>query len=124
MACGAPFETHDRVLKRERTALVPMAIDTTRFVRSEGLTHRRLGTTVRVVAIDAGHGSLGEFVVGRPLKLGPDIDVATRALLVDGGRLASHQAVRAIGVDFVAARAGDLILHMAALQTPHVRRFV
>ena len=51
-----------------------------------------------------------------------DVDVARGALFIDRRGLARDHAERAVGVNLVASRAGHLILGMAALQTPDVRR--
>lgn len=124
VAAAATFKTDYRMLEGERTAFIPMTVETSWFIGGEYPGHCRPHGAVRIVAIDAGHGALGQLVVVGPLELCPDIDVTARALLVDRRSFASHQAERSIGMDFVTRGAGYLILDMAALQAANVRRLV
>jgi len=124
VAAPATFKTDYRMLERERTAFIPMTVETSWFICGEYLGHCRPHGAVRIVAIDAGHRTLRQLVVVGPLELCPDIDVTARALLVDRRSLASYQAERPVGMDFVTCGAGHLILDMAALQAANVRRLV
>jgi hypothetical protein len=124
MTRTATLKPHCGVLERKGTALIPMAVETPRFVGSERLHHRRANTAVRIMAIDAGHGAFGQLMVIRPLKLRPDVEVTARALVVDGGGLADHQVMAAIRVNLMTGRAGNLVLHVTALETPYLRRLV
>jgi hypothetical protein len=120
----ATFKTHHRMLEAERTAFIPMTVETSWFIRGEYLRHCRPHGAVRIMAIDAGHRAFRQFVVVGPLKLRPDIDVTARALLVDRRSFASHQAEGPIGMNLVTCGAGHLVLDMAALQAANVRRLV
>ena len=120
MTGRAAFKPHRTVLESERAALVAMAIQASRFVRAESLRHAGADAAVGIVAIDTTHSALRQLVVVRPLKLSPDVDMATRALLIQRGWLALDQSVGPVGVNFMAGRAGDLILGMTALQPAHV----
>src|ERR1700682_4040138 len=112
------------MLEGERTAFIPVTVETSRFVRGEYLRHCRANAPVRIMAIDAGHRAFRQLVVVRPLELRPDIDVTARALLVNRGSFASHKAQRPVGMNLVTRGAGHLILDMAALQSANVRRLV
>jgi hypothetical protein len=67
-----------------------VTIEASRLVGAERLQHCRTDAAVRIVAIDTRHGAFGQFMMIRLLELRPHIQVATRALLVDGGSLADH----------------------------------
>ena len=58
------------------------------------------------------------------LKLAPNREMATRALLVDRRRFARHQAHRSVGVNLVTGGAGNLIARMAALQAADMSRLI
>ena len=103
----AAFETHRRMLEGERSALIAVAAEAIRFIRSERGPHRRPGTAVRIVAIDAAHRAFRQPMMIRFLELRPDIQMASRALRVDLGGFANHQTVRSVRVDLVAGHAGD-----------------
>ena len=79
VAAPATFKTHHGMLEGERTAFIPMTVETSRFVRGEYLRHCRPHGAVRIVAIDAGHRGFRQLVVVRPLELRPDIDVTACA---------------------------------------------
>src|SRR5277367_5014914 len=100
MAGGAAFEPYRSVLECERPALVAVAIQASRLVRREGLGHPRTHAAVRIVAIDAAHRALGQLVMIGPLKLSPHVEMATRAQLIDRRRLAYHQSVRPVRMNF------------------------
>jgi len=124
MTCPATLKPHGGVLKRKGPPLVPVAVEASRFVGAKRLHHCRTDAAVRIVAIDTRHGAFGQFVVIRLLELRPDIQVATRALLVDGGSLADHQIMSPIRVNLMTGRARDLVLHVTALKASDVRRLV
>ncbi len=124
VATSAALKADWRVFKREWAPLISMAIETTRLVGGERLGHHRTDTPVRVVTIDAGHGSFRELVMNRQLELRPDIKVTARAQLIDRSRLACNQTIGCWAVDFVARRAGDTVLSVAALQAANLRRLI
>lgn len=121
---AAALEPDYGVLKRKRTTLVAVAFQAPRFVRAERLCHRPPDAAMGIVTIDAGHRAFGQLMVIRALKLCPDIQVAGRALIVDGGSLAGHQAMRPTSMNFMTGSAGNLILHVAALEAANVRRLI
>ncbi len=88
VAGSAAFKAHHSVLEREWTAFVAVALETARFVRPEGLCHRRPHASVGIMAIDAGHCPFCYPVMERLLELAPDRGMTTRALFVDGLYLA------------------------------------
>jgi hypothetical protein len=122
MASGTAFKADRCVFKGERTALVSMALEAAWLIGRETLRHCGPYASVRVVAIDAGHCAFHHPVMKRFLKLRRDGSVADGALLVDRRRLARNHTQGAVSVHFVARGAGDLVLGMAVLQTPHMRR--
>ena len=122
VARGTAFKAHRRVLKSEWAALVSMALEAARLVGGETLCHRGPDAAVWVVAIDAGHRAFRYPMMKRFLKLRHYVGVASGAQLVDRSGLAGHQAQGAVGVNLVAGSARNLVLGVAALQTPHVRR--
>ena len=124
MTRAATLKPYGSVFKRKGPPLVPVAVEASRLVGGEGLQHGRANASVRIVAIDARHGAFGQFMVIRPLKLRPDIQVTAGALVVDSGGLADHQVMAAIRVNLMAGRAGNLVLHVTALETPYLRRLV
>jgi hypothetical protein len=69
----AAFKAHGSMFERERSTLIAMARETSRVVRRETLEHRGPDAAVRIVAIHAGHGAFGKFVMKRALELGQDI---------------------------------------------------
>ena len=79
MAGGAAVELHRRMLERERSALIAMALQATRFARRERLRHRRTHGAVRVVAIHALHGIFRNLVPEGHFELRLDIGVAAFA---------------------------------------------
>jgi len=111
----ATFEAHRSVLERERSALIAVAVQASRLVRGEGLRHRWADTAVRIVTVDAAHRTFRKLMMIGPLKLGPDVGVAARALFIDRSRLAVHESVGSIRVNFVTGRAGDLIFRVTTL---------
>src|SRR5262249_25337734 len=113
---------HRSVLERERPALIAMASETSRLVRGEGLNHPGPNAPMRVMAINAAHRAFRHAMAERLLKLCDRAHVAARALRVDGGFPACDQRIGS--VNFVAARAADLVLCVAALNPAHVRRLV
>lgn len=113
MATGASFKAHGCMFKGEGSALIAVALEATRLIRPEALRQCRPSAAVRIMAIDTAHGALGKPMVKGLLKLRPDIRVAGGALLIDGVRLAGHDARRSIGMHLMARHAGDQIFHMA-----------
>ena len=77
------FKTHRRMLKREWATLVSMTLETTGLIGGENLGHRGSDAPVWVVAIDAAHRALGQFVVKRLLELRPRTHMTAPALLID-----------------------------------------
>ena len=124
MTRATTLKPHGNVLERKGPTLVPVAIEASRLVGAERLQHCRTDAAVRIVAIDTGHGAFGQFMVIRLLELRPYIQVATRALLVDGGSLADHQIMPPVRMYLVTGCAGNLVLHVATLEASHVRRLV
>jgi hypothetical protein len=124
VASATTLKPHGRVLERKWTALVAVAVEASRFIGTERLHHCRLDTAMRIVAIDAGHGALRQFMMIRQLKLRPDIHMAAGALFIDGGRLADHKVMASVRVNLVARCAGNLVLHVTALEAPHLRWLV
>ena len=124
MTRAATLKAHGSVFKRKGPAFIPVAVEASRLVGAERLQHRWTDAAVRIVAIDTGHGAFGQFMVIRLLELRPYIQVATGALFVDGGSLADHQIMSPIRMNLMTGRARNLVLHVAALEAPHVRRLV
>ncbi len=118
----AAFKPERCMFKRKWTALVAMAPKTSRLIRSEGFDHRGPDAAMRIVAVHTAHIAFGKLVVEGPLELGPDVQMTTSALRIDCFGLANHQGFR--GMNFMAGGAGDLVLGVAALQPPHVRRLI
>ncbi len=121
---AATLKPHGSVFKRKGPAFVPVAVEASRFVGAERLHHCRTDAAVRIVAIDTRHRAFGQLMVIRLLELRPYIQVATRALFVDGGSLADHQIMSPIRMNFMTGRARNLVLHVTALEASHVRRLV
>ena len=96
------FQLHGRMREDERAGLVSVTVETTGLVRARRLHHMRERTTVRIVAIDARHGALGERMFVGSLKRRPFAVVAAGALLVNGGPLTENEAVRSVRMDLVA----------------------
>jgi len=118
------LETHGSMLEGERTALIAVAGEATRFVGCKRRSHSRPDTPVGVVTVHATHGFLRKSVVIRTLELRPNFEMTARALLVHRGGLAHYQSVRPAVVDFVARCARDRIFGVAALQASDVRGLV
>ena len=111
----AAFHFHRRMLKSKRPALVAVAADATGLVGVFRVDHAREKTAVGVMTIDAGHGAFRQAMRVRPLKLGPNLDVAAGAFRVD--RLVAARGNR-LGIRLVhrmAANAGDLMAAVPAL---------
>ncbi len=123
MTRRAALEPHGGVLKRKWPALVAVAFETSGIVGREGLLHGRAGAAMWIVAVHAAHGAFGQFVMERPLKLGPHVQVAGPALVDDCVRLANYERLIA-RMHFVARSAGNLIPGVTALQMPGLRRLI
>ena len=121
---GAALEPYGRVLEREGSAFVAMALEATGLVRGEDLGHRRTNAAVWIVAIHASHCALRQLVMIGSLKLRPDVGMAARTLLVHSRGRSHHKPVRAVRVDLMTGDAGDLIFRVAALQAADVRRLI
>ena len=121
MTRRAAVEAHGSMFEGERPALVAVAVQAARLIRSEALPHRRPNAPVRIVAIHAAHGALRKLVMIRPLELRPFIRVAPRALRIYLHRRSRHHLT---GMHLVARSTRDLVLGVAALQPPHVRRLI
>src|SRR5450755_401283 len=115
MARCAAFKTNRGVLKRERTSLVSVTLQTAGFIGRENLCHRRPNTSVRIVTIHAAHRPFGQFMGKRFLKLRPCGYMTGSALCVDIRSLSHHHAERPVSVYLVARCAGDLVFGVAAL---------
>jgi hypothetical protein len=124
MTRPATLKPHGGVLKCKGSAFVPVAVEASRLVGAERLHHRRTDAAVRIVAIDTRHGAFGQFMVIRLLELRPYIQVTTRTLLVDGGSLADHQIMSPVRMYLMTGCAGNLVLHVTALEAADVRRLV
>jgi hypothetical protein len=120
----ATFEAHRCVLKRKRTTLVAVALETSGLIGREDLIHRRPYAPVWIVTIDAGHRAFRQTVVKRLLELTPDRGMATRTLFVYFGRLARHQTQWAVGMNLVTGCTGHLVLCVAALQAANMGRLI
>jgi hypothetical protein len=121
MATTAAFESYGGMFKGKRTTLVSVAFEATRFIGAEAL--RESGTTapVGIVAIDATHGALRNAMMQRLLELRHHIDVAGRALFIDGNGLSRNQTGSTFGMNLVAGDAGHQVLHVATGDTRRVR---
>ena len=120
MTCLAAFKAQWSVFKRERPTLVAVAFEASRIISSEGLQHSRPDAAMRIVAIHASHVAFGKLVMERPLELGPRIEVATSALLVDRIGLANHH--RHARMYFMAGRTRNLIVGVAAFEQADMGR--
>lgn len=58
------------------------------------------------------------------LELRQDIQMAVGALFIDSGSLANDQVMSPVCMDLVTGCAGNLVLHVTALEAAHVRRLV
>ena len=76
VAPGAAFHLYRCVFVDEWTGKVTVALQASRLVRANGLNGFRQECSVRIVAVDARHGALREFVDERPLEAGPNVLVA------------------------------------------------
>ena len=110
----AAFKAHRSMFERERSALVAMACEATRLIRRKALEHHGPDAAVRIVAVHTGHGAFWKFVVKRTLELRPDIEMAAPAQLINRRGLARYQ--RFAGMHFMANRARNLVLGVAAFQ--------
>jgi hypothetical protein len=124
MAARAAFEADRRMLEGERASLVAVACQATGLVGGEQLRHGWPDGSVRVVAIDAGHGALGHSVMVRPLELRPDAYMAAPAQFVDRQRCVRDNPGGAVRVDFVTGCARDLVLEVAAKESTRVSRLI
>jgi len=84
------LEPYRRVFKYERPSLIAVAAETARFVGRKRLHHALTEAAVGIVAIDAGHGTFGEPVLERLLKLAPRALMTACALFIDGGGAARY----------------------------------
>jgi len=78
---------------------------------------------MRIVAIDARHGSFRQTVLIRPLEFAPLGGVALATQLVGGDNLAPDQRLRRL-VHAVAGGAGDGASRVRALNPADMRRLV
>jgi hypothetical protein len=113
----AAFKAHRRMLECEGAALVAVAFEAPRFVGREALQHNRTNAAVRIMAVHAAHRAFAELVMEWALELGPLVEVTTGAQLIGCIGLAKHQRLFA-GVHFMASRARDLIVRVAAFEPP------
>jgi hypothetical protein len=114
MATGTAFEAHWSMFERERSALVAMALEASRFA-SERCPHGLgLEAGVGIVAIDAGHGGFGKPVFIGTLEGGPYRQMARCTLSIDGGDPANLQRFAGGSVDGMTGRATDFIFCVAA----------
>jgi len=120
MTAPAPFKAHRGVLECKGAALVAMAIEATRLIGGKYLSHGRPEAAMRVMAVDAGHRALGQFVMVGPLKLRPNIGVTTLAQLVNRCRYADDQFPRPIPMNFVAGGTRDRIFGVTALEASYL----
>jgi hypothetical protein len=120
----AALEPYGRVFKCERAPLIAVAAEAARFARGERLLHAWTKASMGIVTIDTRHGAFGDPMLERLLELTPCALVATRALFIDGRGVAGYQASRAMCVNRMTRRAGDLAFRMAALNTSGVCRLV
>ncbi len=118
----AAFKAQRRMFEGERPPLVAVTFEAPRIVGCEGLQHRGADAAVRIVAIHAAHVAFGKLVMEGPLELGPLVQVAARAQLVDRVGLPQHQ--RLALVHFVAGGAGNLVVGVAAFETPYLRGLI
>ncbi len=79
----ASLISHGRMFKRKRPALIAMALDAARFVRSETLAHGPARGTVGIMAIDARHCVLGNLVAVRASETAPSRRGGSRRKAVD-----------------------------------------
>jgi hypothetical protein len=124
MAALTSFKSHGRVLKGKRASLVRVAAQAARLVRGERPNLSRINRPVRIVAIHAGHRSLGKPVRVRLSELRPGGSVAGRALLVHLARLARDHSIRTIAMNCMARRAAHLPSRVASHDAPGMRRLV
>src|SRR5207249_3364972 len=99
VAARAALEPYWRVFKRERSPLIAVAAKAAWFVAGERLHHARTEASMGIMTIDARHGAFGKPMLERLLELTPDACMATRALFIDGRRVARYQASGAVRVD-------------------------
>lgn len=116
------FKPYRRMFERKRTALVAVAFEASRLVGSETLKHGRPDAAVRIVAVHTAHRFLGKPVMERALELGPLIEVTAGAQLIGCISLANHQWLALM--HFVARRAGDLIVGVAAFEASDLGRLI
>jgi len=112
------------VLEREWPPFVAVTSEAAGVIASKRTGRSGADGPVWIVAIDAAHRVLRQPMMRGFLELHPDVCVTTRALLVDRGRLSCHHSSRAVGMNLVAGRARDLILGVARLQPPDMRRLI
>ena len=118
----AAFKPHRRMFEREWPPLVAVALEAPRLIGREGLEHGWTDTAVRIVTIHAAHRAFRELVMEGPLELGPLIQVTAGAKLIRRVGLADQQ--RLALMHFVARRAGDLIVGVAAFEASDLGRLI
>ena len=121
MTGAAALETHRRMLERERSAQIAVALEARLFISRYETHHAGLEAAVGIVTIYARHGPFRNPMPERTLKLRQDIGVASAALFIDGSRLSRHHTIRTMRVNAVARRACYLILGVAALDAANLR---
>jgi len=112
------------VLEGERSTLIAVAVQASRFVRGEALRHGRANTAVGIVAIDAAHRPFRQTVMSGLLELCPDVLMTPCALSVDLRRLSYYEPIRTIRVNLVARDARYGTVSVAALQASDVRGLI
>jgi hypothetical protein len=120
VATGTALQPHRRVLERERTSFVGMALETARLVGGERSHLTGEKTAMRIVAVRAGHRTLHKPVSMRTLKLTPSAGMARGTLLIDRGCLPHHEALAFWLVHPVAAYASNPAPGMSALDPPYM----
>src|SRR5215213_9791530 len=125
MTGGARLRLYRRVLEDEWPAFVAMALETSRLVRVYRADHASgQHSSVRIVAVDAGHRPLGQTMLVRSLEARPHVRVALGALGVHFRLLPRHQTMRPVLVDRMARRAAHLVPGMTAINAAYVRRLI
>jgi hypothetical protein len=112
------------MFKSKRTPFITVAFKAARLVSKRSAHRLRLKTTMRIVAVDAGHGAFGKTVFIRTLKRSPHRQMAGCALLIDGCRPADQQGFASGSVDRMTGTATDLVFGVAAEQPARVRFLV
>src|ERR1700680_5317730 len=124
VAALAAFLTHRSMLESERTALVAVTVEAAGFIGVRHAHQAGFEAAVRIVAIHALHGILGNPVFERLRERRFHIDVAALALGIDLRRFARHQSLRPAGMNRMTRGTRDGVAGMAGFEAARGSRLI